>query len=77
MYIIKTYGWSRRDFSYDCKCEHCGAVRKDLSGYDDNNYYENVIPNIKCNECNESTNSKKSEQTVLKNKSRYDENLVM
>ncbi len=57
MLITKKYGWSRRDFSYDCKCEGCGHVETNHSGYDDANYYENVVPDQRCTKCKESTNS--------------------
>jgi len=77
MFIIKTYNWNRRDFRADMQCEHCGFIKKDISCYDDSNYYENVIPNRKCEKCGESSNSKKSENPVLINTPRYDENLVI
>lgn len=78
MKIIKTYNWSRRDFSYDAKCEHCGNEEKHGGGYDDDNYYNNVIPSIKCGKCGESTNSKPTEnipRTITI--PRYDPNIVM
>jgi hypothetical protein len=77
MEITKTYDWSRRDFSYDAKCEHCGNIDKHRRGYDDANYYNNVIPKIKCSKCGESTESKKCDHVILKNAPRYDANLVM
>lgn len=58
MRITKTYGWNRRDFSYDAKCEHCGHTERNRSGYDDSNYYNNVVPGSKCPACGESSNSK-------------------
>ncbi len=61
MKIIKTYNWNRRDFYYDAKCEHCGNVTTKNSGYDDDNYYNNVVPEKKCTSCTESTNSKSVE----------------
>lgn len=61
MQITKTYNWNRRDFSYDAKCEHCGNESKNNSGYDDANYYNNVVPDMKCDACGESSNSKKIE----------------
>lgn len=61
MKITKTYDWSRRDFYYDATCEHCGHTTKDNSGYDDSNYYNNVVPDMKCPNCNESSNSKSTD----------------
>ena len=58
MKITNTYNWNRRDFCYDAKCEHCGHQQKESGGYDDSNYYNNVVPDLKCNACGESSNSK-------------------
>lgn len=41
----------RRDFRADLECEHCGHVVQNHSGYDDRNYHDNVIPDIKCPKC--------------------------
>ena len=60
MKIIKQYNWSRRDFCYDAKCEHCNHIEKNISGYDDDNYYNTVIPGMICKSCGESTVSKPS-----------------
>lgn len=43
MKIIKTYDWSRRDFSYDSRCEHCGNIEQHRGGYDDSNYYNVLV----------------------------------
>lgn len=50
--IISQY---RRDFSAEMICEFCGHEEKDSSGYDDRNYHDNVIPNMKCGKCGKST----------------------
>ena len=34
-------------------CEHCGKEEKNKYGYDDANYHDNVIPNMKCKSCGE------------------------
>lgn len=77
MKIIKTYNWNRRDFCYDTKCEHCGYVEKNNSGYDDTNYYNNVVPNEKCKQCGESTNSKASDEPKSVIIPKYDPNVVI
>jgi predicted RNA-binding Zn-ribbon protein involved in translation (DUF1610 family) len=41
---------SRRDFYAIYECEHCGAEHKG-SGYDDDNFHRNVIPQMKCPQC--------------------------
>lgn len=78
MKITNTYDWNRRDFSYDAQCEHCGNVEKHTGGYDDSNYYNNVVPDMKCGNCGESSNSKKIEgapETVIVPK--YDPNTTI
>ena len=42
----------RRDFTAIYVCEHCGA-EKTGCGYDDANFHDNVIPNMKCEQCGE------------------------
>ena len=58
MHLTKSYGFMRRDFSGDLTCEHCGHIDEGVSCYDDSNFHQNVIPNMKCSECDESANSK-------------------
>lgn len=40
----------RRDFTAIYECGHCGH-EEEGSGYDDANFHQNVIPNMKCGEC--------------------------
>lgn len=78
MKITRTYNWNRRDFCFDSTCEHCGNVEKNNSGYDDSNYYNNVVPDMKCSKCGESSNSKQiidSVKTVVIPK--YDPHLTI
>jgi transcription elongation factor Elf1 len=42
----------RRDFRAIYECEHCGAEQKG-SGYDDANFHQNVVPQMKCEQCGE------------------------
>lgn len=78
MEIIKTYDWHRRDFSYDAKCEHCGFVATNQTGgYDDDNYYNNVIPGWKCPKCGESSRSKDSGKSKSKIIPKYDPNKIL
>jgi primosomal protein N' len=51
MKIKEIVSQSRRDFWADMECEHCGHIEKKVSGYDDTNYHNNVIPDMKCKEC--------------------------
>lgn len=41
---------SRRDFTANYECEHCGAIEKD-SGYDDAYFHKQVIPKMECKSC--------------------------
>ena len=56
MRVIKKYNQFRRDCTIDMECEGCGA--KDTYGedYDDRNFWDNVVPNFKCEKCGKSTN---------------------
>lgn len=65
----------RRDFTAVYKCEHCGHTYEG-SGYDDRNFHENVLPDRECQECGESSNSKRSDETVTR-KPRYPEHLTV
>jgi C4-type Zn-finger protein len=58
MIIKEMLSQSRRDFTATMECEFCGNTVKNDSGYDDVNYHENVIPNMKCKKCDKSTVSK-------------------
>lgn len=46
---------NRRDFTSEMTCERCNSKQIDNSGYDDSYYHNNVIPNIKCKKCNQSS----------------------
>jgi len=41
----------RRDFWADYECEVCGYIEKDMGGYDDANFHNNVIPKMVCPAC--------------------------
>jgi ribosomal protein L37AE/L43A len=45
----------RRDFTAVYVCEGCGNEKKQGGGYDDRNYHDNVIPEMKCDKCGKST----------------------
>jgi hypothetical protein len=76
MKITRTFDWCRRDFSFDAKCENpdCGEQISSRGGYDDDNYYNNVIPNLKCKKCGKSSVEM---GTFEKEPTRYDPNVVM
>lgn len=52
MRIKKIISQHRRDFWADFECEHCGHMEY-KRGYDDENYHNNVIPNMECKKCGE------------------------
>jgi transcription elongation factor Elf1 len=58
----------RRDFYATYECEFCNHIEKNVSGYDDANFHNNVIPNRKCKVCGESTLSKGGEPQEVKTK---------
>ena len=71
MRISKILWQHRRDFTAKYKCEHCGYTMKD-SGYDDNNFHNNVIPRMACPSCGKTASDdyrpltpKYSEETVI------------
>lgn len=59
MKITKITWQHRRDFDADVQCEFCDNRERLESGYDDDNYHRNVVPNIKCKKCEKSTISEK------------------
>lgn len=54
MELIKITHQHRRDFVGVLKCEACQS-KQEVRGYDDRNYHDNVIPNIKCEKCGKSS----------------------
>lgn len=56
MKVIKRYNQHRRDLHVDFECEGCGGKKTTKNAYDDRNYWDNVVPDIKCDECHRSTN---------------------
>lgn len=50
MKIKKITYQNRRDFKAIFECEHCEST-EEKSGYDDSNFHNNVIPNMKCENC--------------------------
>lgn len=56
---------NRNDFKAVFVCEHCGHEFKEW-GYDDDNYWNNVMPNALCPKCGKNSNNENEEQ--LKNR---------
>lgn len=50
MKIKKILSQTRRDFTAIYECEYCGNQHEGY-GYDDNNFHQNVIPDMKCKKC--------------------------
>ena len=57
MRVLRIYNQNRRDCHVDLECENCGKKVTDKDGYDDRNFWDNVIPDYKCDKCGRSTNS--------------------
>lgn len=45
----------RRDFTAEITCESCDHTEILGAGYDDSYYHNEVLPNIECSKCGEST----------------------
>ena len=67
MKIKKITSQTRRDFYAIYVCEGCGNEYSS-SGYDDDYYHENVIPDMKCKACGKTRNEMgiQSEKTETK-----------
>lgn len=50
MKIRQILSQSRRDFTAEYVCEHCGHMERGY-GYDDDYFHRNVIPQKKCGDC--------------------------
>lgn len=61
----------RRDFRAVYICEHCGN-EETSSGYDDQNFHKNVIPEIICKKC-----GKKSPKNYRPLATKYADNEVI
>lgn len=68
MKITKITDQSRRDFWAEMECEGCSQKELHVSGYDDRNFHDNIIPAMKCKSCGKSRNDMKliSEKTPTK-----------
>ena len=61
MKIQKVISQNRRDFTAIYECEHCG-YKKMGRGYDDGNFHNNVIPDMKCPECGKKAETSQGER---------------
>ena len=50
MRILKIVSRYRNEFYALFECEQCGQQDR-RSGYDDENFHQNVIPKIECSKC--------------------------
>ena len=71
MRIVEIESRNRRDFYAIYECEHCGT-RTTGSGYDDEYFHKNVIPNIVCKAC-----GKKSPSSYEPRATKYSEDTVV
>lgn len=55
MKVIKRYNQHRRDLTIDMECEFCKYRATYKEAYDDTNFWVNVVPNFKCERCNNSS----------------------
>lgn len=52
MKIKRIISQHRRDFRAEYECEHCEHTYEG-GGYDDANFHQTVVPNMKCPKCGE------------------------
>ena len=52
MFIKEIISQHRRDLRAIYSCQHCGH-EEEGSGYDDDNFHRNVVPNMKCKNCDQ------------------------
>lgn len=71
MRIQKILSQHRRDFTAIYECDHCGYEFQG-SGYDDSNFHNNVVPDMKCKEC-----GKKADADYRGLAPKYDEGLQL
>lgn len=55
MKLLQRYNQHRRDCYIDIECEGCSHKMIEVRAYDDRNFWDNVVPNLKCPICWEST----------------------
>ncbi len=72
MKIKRIVARHRRDFTAILICEHCENEEKLTNGYDDANYHQNVIPNMKCKKC-----EKKADENYLPIATKYAEKKIV
>jgi len=51
MKIKEIFSGHRFDFKAIMECEHCGHTSQNNHGYNDDNYHQEVIPNMLCEKC--------------------------
>lgn len=56
MKVIRKYDQHRRDLRIDMECENCGTTDTYKRAYDDYNFWSNIVPKFKCNNCGVSSN---------------------
>ncbi len=71
MHIKKITYRNRRDFTADYGCEHCEHIQESY-GYDDANFHDNVIPDMKCESC-----GKLATSAAPKLRPKYDEGVII
>ena len=72
MKLMKIRDKMRNDFWADYECEHCGYKLDDKSGYSDDHYFDKVIPNAICPNCNKSSSGETKEEQIARHKKEKD-----
>lgn len=56
MKVTRRYNQHRRDLSIDMECENCSATDTYHGAYDDGYFWQTVVPDFKCKQCDKSSN---------------------
>lgn len=72
MEILKISSRYRRDFRANMICKYCGHIERNVNGYDDDYFHQNVIPNMVCVKC-----GKKAGKDYKPMKPIYEENEII
>ena len=68
MELLEITRQTRRDCRMNIKCEGCKNEEQNVSAYDDRNFWDNVLPNMKCPECEKSRNDLGSDKQSIATK---------
>lgn len=75
MKLVRVCNQIRRDCWIDIECEGCEHQEHHVNAYDDRNFWDNVLPNMKCKSCGKSTIDLR--RSVQRTETRYPDDAVV